>query len=117
EGKDAGQLRDLVRDSLRMRPDRIVVGECRGGEALEMLQAMNTGHEGSMSTVHANSPYDALGRLETMDLMAGTDLPSRAIQKQIASAIDLVVQAERPRGGARQVVSIAELTGLENGEP
>ena len=82
-----------------------------------MLQAMNTGHEGSMSTVHANSPYDALGRLETMVLMAGTDLPSRAIQKQIASAIDLIVQAERLRGGARKIVSIAEITGLEGGEP
>jgi pilus assembly protein CpaF len=117
EGKGAVEIRDLVRNSLRMRPDRIVVGECRGGEALDMLQAMNTGHEGSMSTVHANSPYDALTRLETMVLMAGTDLPSRAIQKQIASAIDLIVQAERLRGGARRIVSIAEITGLENGEP
>jgi pilus assembly protein CpaF len=117
EGKGAVEIRDLVRNSLRMRPDRIVVGECRGGEALDMLQAMNTGHEGSMSTVHANSPYDALSRLETMVLMAGTDLPSRAIQKQVASAIDLIVQAERLRGGARKIVSIAEITGLENGEP
>ena len=117
EGKGAVEIRDLVRNSLRMRPDRVVVGECRGGEALDMLQAMNTGHEGSMSTVHANSPYDALSRLETMVLMAGTDLPSRAIQKQIASAIDLIVQAERLRGGARRIVSIAEITGLENGEP
>jgi pilus assembly protein CpaF len=117
EGKGAVEIRDLVRNSLRMRPDRIVVGECRGGEALDMLQAMNTGHEGSMSTVHANSPYDALSRLETMVLMAGTDLPSRAIQKQIASAIDLVVQAERLRGGARKIVSIAEITGLDAGEP
>jgi pilus assembly protein CpaF len=94
-----------------------VVGECRGGEALDMLQAMNTGHEGSMSTVHANSPYDALNRLETMVLMAGTDLPSRAIQKQIASAIDVIVQAERLRGGTRKIVSIAEITGIEDGEP
>jgi pilus assembly protein CpaF len=117
EGKGAVEIRDLVRNSLRMRPDRIVVGECRGGEALDMLQAMNTGHEGSMSTVHANSPYDALNRLETMVLMAGTDLPSRAIQKQIASAIDVVVQAERMRGGGRKIVSIAEVTGLEDGEP
>src|SRR5207248_2762580 len=117
EGKGAVEIRDLVRNSLRMRPDRIIVGECRGGEALDMLQAMNTGHEGSMSTVHANSPYDALNRLETMVLMAGTDLPSRAIQKQIASAIDVVVQAERLRGGTRKIVSIAEITGLENGEP
>jgi pilus assembly protein CpaF len=117
EGKGAVEIRDLVRNSLRMRPDRIVVGECRGGEALDMLQAMNTGHEGSMSTVHANSPYDALNRLETMVLMAGTDLPSRAIQKQIASAIDIVVQAERLRGGTRKIVCIAEVTGLEDGEP
>jgi pilus assembly protein CpaF len=99
-----------------MRPDRIIVGECRGGEALDMLQAMNTGHEGSMSTVHANSAYDAFGRLETMVLMAGADLPARAIQKQIASAIDLVIQVERVRGGARKLVSIAEVTGLENNE-
>jgi pilus assembly protein CpaF len=117
EGKGAVEIRDLVRNSLRMRPDRIVVGECRGGEALDMLQAMNTGHEGSMSTVHANSPYDALNRLETMVLMAGTDLPSRAIQKQIASAIDIIVQAERLRGGTRKIVSIAEITGIEDGEP
>jgi pilus assembly protein CpaF len=117
EGKGAVEIRDLVRNSLRMRPDRIVVGECRGGEALDMLQAMNTGHEGSMSTVHANSPYDALNRLETMVLMAGTDLPSRAIQKQIASALDIIVQAERLRGGTRKIVSIAEITGLEDGEP
>ena len=117
EGKGAVEIRDLVRNSLRMRPDRIVVGECRGGEALDMLQAMNTGHEGSMSTVHANSPYDALNRLETMVLMAGTDLPSRAIQKQIAAAIDIIVQAERLRGGTRKIVSIAEITGIEDGEP
>jgi len=116
EGKGAIEIRDLVRNALRMRPDRIIVGECRGGEALDMLQAMNTGHEGSMSTVHANSGYDAFGRLETMVMMAGAELPSRAIQKQISSAIDLVVQAERVRGGARKIVSIAEVTGLENGE-
>ena len=116
EGKGSIEIRDLVRNALRMRPDRIIVGECRGGEALDMLQAMNTGHEGSMSTIHANSPYDAIGRLETMVLMAGADLPARAIQKQIASAIDIVVQAERVRGGARKIVSIAEVTGLSNGE-
>jgi len=116
EGKGVIEIRDLVRNALRMRPDRIIVGECRGGEALDMLQAMNTGHEGSMSTVHANSPYDAFGRLETMVLMGGADLPARAIQKQIASAIDVVVQAERVRGGARKIVSIAEITGLVNGE-
>jgi len=116
EGAGAVGIRELVRNSLRMRPDRILVGECRGPEALDMLQAMNTGHEGSMSTIHANSPYDALSRLETMVLMAGTDLPSRAIHKQIASAIDVVVQTERLRGGARKVVSIAEITGLKDGE-
>ena len=116
EGKGAVEIRDLVRNSLRMRPDRIVVGECRGGEALDMLQAMNTGHEGSLSTVHANSPVDALTRLETMVLMAGTDLPARAIQKQIASAVDVIVQAQRLRGGARKIVSITEITGLADGE-
>ena len=116
EGKGAIEIRDLVRNSLRMRPDRILVGECRGGEALDMLQAMNTGHEGSMSTVHANSPQDAISRLEAMVLMAGTDLPSRAIQKQIASAVDVIVQAQRVRGGARKIVSICEVTGLANGE-
>ena len=116
EGKGSIEIRDLVRNALRMRPDRIIVGECRGGEALDMLQAMNTGHEGSMSTVHANAPYDAFGRLETMVLMAGTELPARAIQKQIASAVDVVVQAERVRGGARRIVSIAEVTGFADGE-
>ncbi len=116
EGKGAIEIRDLVRNALRMRPDRIIVGECRGGEALDMLQAMNTGHEGSMSTVHANSSYDAFGRLETMVMMAGAELPSRAIQKQVSSAIDLVVQAERVRGGARKIVNITEVTGLGDGE-
>src|SRR6266849_375709 len=116
EGKGAIEIRDLVRNALRMRPDRIIVGECRGGETLDMLQAMNTGHEGSMSTVHANSANDAMSRLETMVLMAGTDLPARAIHKQIALAIDIIVQAERLRGGARKIVSIAETTGVVNGE-
>ncbi|HKC20793.1 MAG TPA: CpaF family protein [Candidatus Dormibacteraeota bacterium] len=116
EGKGSIAIRDLVRNALRMRPDRIIVGECRGGEALDMLQAMNTGHEGSMSTVHANSAYDAFGRLETMVLMGSADLPARAIQKQIASAIDLVVQVERVRGGARKIVSVAEVTGLVDNE-
>jgi pilus assembly protein CpaF len=116
EGKGAVEIRDLVRNALRMRPDRIIVGECRGGEALDMLQAMNTGHEGSMSTIHANTPYDAISRLETMVLMAGTDLPTRAIQKQIASAVDVVVQTQRVRGGRRKIVSIAEVTGLDGGE-
>jgi pilus assembly protein CpaF len=116
EGAGAIPIRELVRNALRMRPDRIIVGECRGGETLDMLQAMNTGHEGSMSTVHANSPYDAFGRLETMVLMGGADLPARAIQKQIASAIDIVVQTARVRGGARKIVSIAEVTGLVDNE-
>ena len=116
EGAGAIVIRDLVRNALRMRPDRIIVGECRGGEALDMLQAMNTGHEGSMSTVHANSPYDAFGRLETMVLMGSAELPARAIQKQIASAIDVVVHVERVRGGKRKIVSIIELTGLTAGE-
>jgi pilus assembly protein CpaF len=116
EGKGAVPIRALVVNSLRMRPDRIIVGECRGGEALDMLQAMNTGHDGSMSTVHANSPIDAVSRLETMVMMAGAELPARAIQKQIASAVDILVQAQRLRGGARRITSITELTGLEGGE-
>src|SRR6266700_526084 len=116
ERKGAVPIRELVKSCLRMRPDRIIVGECRGGEALDMLQAMNTGHDGSMSTLHANSPYDAFSRLETMVLMAGADLPARAIQKQIASAIDVIVQVERVRGGARKLVSIAEVTGITSGE-
>jgi pilus assembly protein CpaF len=116
EGVGAVEIRDLVRNALRMRPDRIIVGECRGGEALDMLQAMNTGHEGSMSTVHANNPVDAISRLETMVLMAGTDLPARAIIKQIAAAIDVIVQTQRVRGGARKIVRISEVAGLEDGE-
>jgi pilus assembly protein CpaF len=116
EGRGAISIRDLVRNCLRMRPDRIVVGECRGAEALDMLQAMNTGHDGSMSTLHANNPRDALGRLETLVLLAGTELPSRAIRSQIASAVNVIVQTERLRGGARKVVSIAEVTGMQDGE-
>ena len=116
EGRGAISIRDLVRNCLRMRPDRIVVGECRGPEALDMLQAMNTGHDGSMSTVHANSPHDAVNRLETLVLMAGTELPSRAIRSQIASAINIIVQTERLHGGARKVVSIAEVTGMDQGD-
>jgi pilus assembly protein CpaF len=116
EGRGAISIRDLVRNCLRMRPDRIVVGECRGAEALDMLQAMNTGHDGSMSTLHANNPRDALNRLETLVLLAGTELPSRAIRSQIASAVNVVVQTERLRGGARKVVSIAEVTGMQDGE-
>jgi pilus assembly protein CpaF len=116
EGKGAIPIRDLVKNCLRMRPDRIIVGECRGGEALDMLQAMNTGHDGSMSTIHANNPHECLQRLETLVLMAGADLPSRAIREQMASAIHLIVQQQRLRGGPRKIVSIAEITGIEQGE-
>jgi pilus assembly protein CpaF len=114
EGRGAIGTRDLVRNSLRMRPDRIIVGECRGSEALDMLQAMNTGHDGSLGTLHANNAEDALTRLETMVLMAGLDLPSRAIREQLASAIDVIVQLERLRDGPRVVSSIAEVTGFSN---
>ena len=106
-------IRDLVRNSLRMRPDRIVVGECRGGEALDMLQAMNTGHDGSMTTVHANSPRDALSRIETLTLMAGFDLPLRAIREQVAAAVDVIVQLSRLRDGSRRVTHITEVDGME----
>ncbi|TAN34525.1 CpaF family protein [bacterium] len=116
EGRGAISIRDLVRNCLRMRPDRIVVGECRGAEALDMLQAMNTGHDGSMSTLHANNPRDAVNRLETLVLLAGTELPSRAIRGQIASAVNVIVQTERLRGGGRKVVSVAELLGFIDGE-
>jgi pilus assembly protein CpaF len=114
EGKGAVGIRELVRNSLRMRPDRIIVGECRGAEALDMLQAMNTGHDGSLGTVHANTPQDALARLETMVLMGGVELPVRAIREQLASAIDVVVQLERLRDGDRVVTSISEVVGLES---
>ncbi|MCP3989146.1 MAG: CpaF family protein [Actinomycetia bacterium] len=114
EGRGAIGTRELVRNSLRMRPDRIIVGECRGAEALDMLQAMNTGHDGSLGTLHANNAEDALTRLETMVLMAGLDLPSRAIREQLASAIDVIVQLERLRDGARVVSSIAEVIGYTN---
>jgi pilus assembly protein CpaF len=113
EGKGEYTIRDLVRNALRMRPDRIVVGECRGGEALDMLQAMNTGHDGSLTTTHANSPAEALARLETLALMGGIDLPSRAIREQIASSIHLIVQVTRMSDGARKVTSINEVVGLE----
>ena len=109
----AVSIRDLVVNSLRMRPDRIVIGECRGPEALDMLQAMNTGHDGSLTTLHANSSRDALGRLETLVLMAGVDLPLRAIRKQMASAIDLVVQLTRLRDGSRRVTALTEVIGME----
>ncbi len=113
EGSGAVPIRDLVRNALRMRPDRILVGECRSGEALDMLQAMNTGHDGSLTTAHANSPRDALARLEVMTLMAGMDLPARAIREQIASAIDLVVQLSRFGDGSRRVTAITEVAGME----
>ncbi|HZU62007.1 MAG TPA: CpaF family protein, partial [Solirubrobacteraceae bacterium] len=113
EGEGEVTIRDLVRNSLRMRPDRIVVGEVRGGEALDMLQAMNTGHDGSLSTLHANSPRDALTRLETMVLMAGYDLPLRAVREQISSAIDLMLHVERMQDGARRVVAITEVQRME----
>ncbi len=113
EGRGAVTIRDLVKNSLRMRPDRIVVGECRGGEALDMLQAMNTGHDGSLTTVHANSPRDVISRLETMVLMSGMDLPVRAIREQIASALDLIVHISRLSDGTRRIVNISEIVGLE----
>jgi pilus assembly protein CpaF len=113
EGRGEVSIRDLLKNSLRMRPDRIVVGECRGGEALDMLQAMNTGHDGSLSTVHANSPRDAVARLETLVLMAGMDLPLRAIREQIASAVDVIVQLTRMRDGSRRVTHVTEVQGME----
>jgi pilus assembly protein CpaF len=114
EGQGEIGIRELVRNSLRMRPDRIIVGEVRGAEALDMLQAMNTGHEGSLSTIHANSPRDALARVETMVLMAGYDLPVKAIRQQVASALDLIIQLERLQDGSRRVVSITEVGRMES---
>src|SRR5581483_5542465 len=113
EGKGAITIRDLVINCLRMRPDRIVVGECRGREALDMLQAMNTGHDGSLTTGHANSPRDMLSRLETMVLMAGMDLPVSAIRQQISSAVDVIVQQARLRDGSRKITQITEVQGME----
>ena len=113
EGKGAVPIRELVINALRMRPDRIVVGECRGGEALDMLQAMNTGHDGSLTTVHSNSARDTLARLETLVLMAGMELPLRAIRQQVASAIDLIVHQERLRDGSRKIVQCSEVVGME----
>jgi len=114
EGKGEYSIRDLVKNALRMRPDRIVVGECRGGEAVDMLQAMNTGHEGSMTTTHANSPREAVARIETLCLMAGLDLPIRAIRQQIASSVHLIVQQSRFSDGSRRVTSIAEVVGVDD---
>ena len=116
EGKGRITIRDLVINTLRMRPDRIIVGECRGAEALDMLQAMNTGHDGSLSTAHANNPRDALTRLENMVMMAGFELPSSAIREQIASALDLIVQQTRMVDGSRKVVKITEITGREGNQ-
>jgi pilus assembly protein CpaF len=114
EGRGQVTIRDLVRNALRMRPDRIIVGEARGGEALDMLQAMNTGHDGSLSTIHCNSPRDALGRMETMVLMSGMDLPVRAIREQMASAINLIIHQTRLADGSRRVTQITEVEGMEN---
>ena len=113
DGKGAVTIRDLVRNALRMRPDRIVVGECRGGEALDMLQAMNTGHDGSLTTLHANTPRDALSRLETMVLMSGMDLPLKVVRQQISSAVDLIIQQTRLKDGSRKVTAITEVIGME----
>ena len=113
DGRGAVSIRDLVRNSLRMRPDRIVVGECRGGEALDMLQAMNTGHDGSLTTLHANTPRDALSRLETMVLMSGMDLPLKVVRQQIASAVDLIIQQTRLKDGSRKVTAVTEVVGME----
>jgi pilus assembly protein CpaF len=113
EGRGEVTIRDLVRNSLRMRPDRIVVGECRSGEALDMLQAMNTGHDGSITTIHSNSPRDTLSRIETMTLMAGFDLPVRAIREQMASALDMIVHLTRMRDGSRRVTHVTEVQGME----
>jgi pilus assembly protein CpaF len=114
EGKGAIPIRELVKNALRMRPDRIVVGECRDGAALDMLQAMNTGHDGSITTVHANTPRDSLSRLETMVLMAGVDLPVRAIREQVAGAVDLVIQQARMKDGSRRITAISEVAGMES---
>ncbi len=113
EGRNAVTIRDMVRNALRMRPDRIVVGEVRGGEALDMLQAMNTGHDGSLTTLHANTPRDALSRLETMVLMSGMDLPIKVIREQVASAIDLIIQQSRLKDGSRKLTYISEVSGME----
>jgi pilus assembly protein CpaF len=113
DGKGEVTIRDLVRNSLRMRPERIIVGECRGGEALDMLQAMNTGHDGSLTTLHANSPRDAISRMETLSLMAGIDFPLKVIREQIASAVELIVQQSRMRDGSRRITQVTEVTGME----
>jgi pilus assembly protein CpaF len=113
DGLHAVPIRELVKNSLRMRPDRIVVGEVRGGEALDMLQAMNTGHDGSLTTVHANTPRDAMSRIETLVLMAGMDLPLKVVRQQISSAVDLIVQQTRLKDGQRKVTAVTEVAGME----
>jgi len=113
EGKGQITATDLVRNSLRMRPERIIIGECRGPETLDMLQAMNTGHEGSLTTIHANTPRDAIARLETMIMMAGFELPIKAMRQQVASAVDMIVQTNRLQGGPRRVTHITEIVGTE----
>jgi pilus assembly protein CpaF len=113
EGKGEVKMRDLIKNTLRMRPERVIVGECRGGEALDMLQAMNTGHDGSLTTGHANTPRDMLARLETMVLMAGMDLPVRAIREQISSAVHLIVQQSRLKDGSRKITYLTEIQGME----
>ena len=114
DGSPGVDIRQLVKNCLRMRPDRIVVGECRGGEAVDMLQAMNTGHDGSLTTIHSNSPRDCISRLEVLVLMSGIDFPIRAIREQIASAVNIIVQQTRFSCGSRKITSIAEITGIEN---
>jgi pilus assembly protein CpaF len=113
EGKGAVTTRDCVKNALRMRPERIVIGECRGGETLDMLQAMNTGHGGSMTTLHANTPREGLSRLETMIMMGGFELPVKAMRQQIASAVDVIIQANRLQGGPRKITSITEVCNME----
>ena len=115
EGRGQITIRDLFRNALRMRPDRIIIGECRGGESLDMLQAMNTGHDGSITTIHANSPRDVIGRLDSMVLMSSIDLPVRAIREMVASAIDVIVHTARLSDGGRKVTAISELVGLKDG--
>jgi pilus assembly protein CpaF len=113
DGRGEVTIRDLVRNALRMRPERIIVGECRGGEALDMLQAMNTGHDGSLTTLHANSPRDAISRMETMSLMAGLEFPLKVVREQIAAAIELIIQVARLRDGTRRVTQVTEVAGME----
>ena len=113
EGNGAISATDLVKNALRMRPERIIIGECRGGETLDMLQAMNTGHDGSLTTIHANTPRDAIARLETLVMMSGFDLPVKAIRQQVSGAVDVLIQANRLQGGPRRVTAITEVVGME----